>query len=183
MARGINKVILIGNLGNDPEIRSMPNGSAVANLSVATTEGWRDRQSGERQEKTEWHRVVLFERQAEVARDYLRKGSKIYIEGRLQTRKWQDKNGMDRWTTEIVGRDMQMLDSRGDARPGVGEDFGQQPQYGAQPPQHGAQPPQHGAQPPQHGSSACPPRAPSARFGGLHRPPSQLRSPFPPAPS
>ena len=113
MARGINKVILIGNLGADPEVRYMPSGGAVANVNVATTDSWKDRQSGEQQERTEWHRVVLFGRLGEIAGEYLRKGSKVYIEGRLQTRKWQGQDGQDRYTTEIVANDMQMLDSRG----------------------------------------------------------------------
>jgi len=114
MARGINKVILIGNLGSDPEVRYMPSGSAVANLSVATSEAWKDKQTGEQHDRTEWHRVVLFSRLAEIAGEYLRKGSKVYIEGRLQTRKWQDKNtGQDKYTTEIIANDMQMLDSKG----------------------------------------------------------------------
>ncbi len=115
MARGINKVILIGNLGNDPEVRYAANGNAVATLSVATSEGWRDKESGERKERTEWHRVVLFSRLGEIAGEYLRKGSKVYIEGSLRTRKWQDRDGQDRYTTEIVGNDLQMLDSRGEA--------------------------------------------------------------------
>src|SRR5690606_9201086 len=113
MARGVNKVILIGNLGRDPEVRYMPSGSAVANITLATTEVWRDRQTGEQQERTEWHNVVFFNRLAEIAGEYLRKGSKVYVEGSLRTRKWQDKNGQDRYTTEIVASDMQMLDSRG----------------------------------------------------------------------
>jgi len=114
MARGINKVILIGNLGADPEIRHMPNGSAVANINLATSESWKDKNTGEQQERTEWHRVVLFQRLAEIVAEYLKKGSKIYIEGRLQTRKWQDKTtGQDRYTTEIIANEMQMLDSRG----------------------------------------------------------------------
>jgi single-strand DNA-binding protein len=113
MARGVNKVILVGNLGNDPEIKYMPSGSAVANVSVATTDSWRDKGSGERQERTEWHRVVLFGRLAEIAGEYLRKGSQVYIEGRLQTRKWQGQDGQDRYTTEIVANDMQMLGGRG----------------------------------------------------------------------
>jgi single-strand DNA-binding protein len=113
MARGINKVILIGHLGQDPETRAMPSGSAVANLRVATTESWRDKQSGETKESTEWHNVALFGRTAEVAAQYLRKGSQVYIEGRLRTRKWQDKQGNDRYTTEIVANDMQMLGGRG----------------------------------------------------------------------
>ena len=113
MARGINKVILIGNLGQDPEVRFTPSGTAVANLNLATSDTWMDRQSGQRQERTEWHRVVLFNKTAEIAQQYLKKGSKVYIEGRLQTRKWQDQNGQDRYSTEIVANDMQMLDSRG----------------------------------------------------------------------
>lgn len=113
MARGVNKVILIGNLGRDPEIRYMPNGGAVANLAIATSESWKDKNTGEQQEKTEWHRVVFFRRLAEIAGEYLKKGSKVYIEGKLQTKKWQDNNGQDRYTTEIIGSEMQMLDSRG----------------------------------------------------------------------
>jgi single-strand DNA-binding protein len=113
MARGINKVILIGNLGQDPEVRSMPSGGAVANLRIATSESWRDKQSGEMKEQTEWHTVVLFGRLGEVAGEYLKKGSQVYVEGRLRTRKWQDKTGNDRYTTEIVGNEMQMLGGRG----------------------------------------------------------------------
>jgi single-strand DNA-binding protein len=113
MARGVNKVILVGNLGADPEVRYMPNGGAVANVTVATTESWKDKQTGENQEKTEWHRVVFFARLAEIVGEYLKKGSQIYVEGRLQTRKWQDKSGQDRYTTEIVANEMQMLGSRG----------------------------------------------------------------------
>ncbi|MDA8390933.1 MAG: single-stranded DNA-binding protein [Gammaproteobacteria bacterium] len=115
MARGINKVILVGNLGKDPEIRYSPGGGAVANLSVATAESWKDRNTGERQERTEWHRVVLFGKLAEIAQEYLKKGAQIYVEGRLQTRKWQDKDGHDRYTTEIVGNELQMLGGRGGA--------------------------------------------------------------------
>lgn len=113
MARGVNKVILIGNLGRDPEVRYSPNGGAVANITVATSESWKDKNTGEQVEKTEWHRVVFFRRLAEIAGEYLKKGSKVYIEGKLQTRKWQDKDGNDRYTTEIVANEMQMLDSRG----------------------------------------------------------------------
>jgi single-strand DNA-binding protein len=113
MARGINKVILVGNLGNDPDIRYTASGAAVANISVATTDSWRDKESGEQQERTEWHRVVFFGRLAEIVGEYLRKGSQVYIEGRLQTRKWQDKTGNDRYTTEIVANEMQMLGGRG----------------------------------------------------------------------
>jgi single-strand DNA-binding protein len=113
MARGVNKVILIGNLGKDPEVRYMPNGNAVANITLATSESWKDKTTGEQQEKTEWHRVVMFRRLGEIAGEYLKKGSKVYIEGKLQTRKWQDNSGNDRYTTEIVADEMQMLDSRG----------------------------------------------------------------------
>jgi single-strand DNA-binding protein len=114
MARGVNKVILIGNLGKDPEIRYSASGSAIANITVATSESWKDKQTGENVEKTEWHRVVFYQRLAEIAGEYLRKGSKVYLEGRLQTRKWQDKNsGQDRYTTEIIADNMQMLDSKG----------------------------------------------------------------------
>jgi single-strand DNA-binding protein len=113
MARGVNKAILVGNLGSDPETRYTAGGSAVTNVSLATTDSWKDKQSGEQQEKTEWHKVVFFGRLAEIAAEYLRKGSQIYVEGRIQTRKWQGKDGQDRWTTEIVGNEMQMLGSRG----------------------------------------------------------------------
>ena len=113
MARGINKVILIGNLGNDPETRYMPSGGAVTNVSLATSESWKDKQTGQPQERTEWHRVVFFNRLAEIAGEYLRKGSKVYVEGSLRTRKWQDQSGQDKYTTEIVANEMQMLDSRG----------------------------------------------------------------------
>ncbi len=117
MARGINKVILIGNLGADPETRHTAGGNAVANLRVATSETWRDRQSGEQRENTEWHNVVLFGRLGEIAGEYLRKGSKVYLEGRLQTRKWQDRDGNDRYTTEVIANEMQMLDTRGGSAP------------------------------------------------------------------
>ena len=121
MARGINKVILIGHLGQDPEVRSMPYGGSVANLRLATTESWRDKQTGENKEATEWHTVVVFGRTAEVAQQYLRKGSQVFIEGRLRTRKWQDKStGADRYSTEIVANDMQMLGGRGEGGGGGG---------------------------------------------------------------
>ena len=113
MARGVNKVILIGNLGADPETRYTASGSAVTNIRLATTDSWRDRQSGERQERTEWHRVVFFSRLAEVAAEYLRKGSQCYIEGQIRTNKWQGQDGQDRYTTEIIANEMQMLGSRG----------------------------------------------------------------------
>ena len=112
MARGVNKVILVGNLGNDPDMRYTAGGAAVANISLATTDSWRDKESGEKQERTEWHRIVFFGKLAEIVGEYLRKGSQVYVEGRLQTRKWQDKEGTDRYTTEIVANDMQMLGSR-----------------------------------------------------------------------
>src|SRR5580698_11172327 len=118
MARGLNKVILIGNLGADPETRAMPSGLTVANLRVATSESWRDKTSGEQQERTEWHHVALFGRLGEVAAEYLKKGSQVYIEGSLRTRKWQDKQGRDRYTTEIVANEMQMLGGRGGERGG-----------------------------------------------------------------
>jgi single-strand DNA-binding protein len=113
MAGSVNKVILIGNLGQDPEVRYMPSGGAVANVRLATSESWKDKQSGEMQERTEWHTVVFFNRLAEIVGEYLKKGSKVYVEGSLRTRKWQGKDGQDRWTTEIVAQEMQMLDSRG----------------------------------------------------------------------
>ena len=114
MNQGINKIILIGNLGNEPEIRYAPGGDCIANFSVATSESWKDKQTGQRQERTEWHRVVAFRRLGEICGEYLRKGSKVCLEGKLQTRKWQDKQGNDRYTTEIVARDIQILDSRSD---------------------------------------------------------------------
>ena len=120
MARGINKVILVGNLGADPETRYMPSGKAVTNLRIATSEGWKDKQTGDMQERTEWHRVALFDKLAEIAAEYLRKGSQVYIEGSLRTRKWQDKEGKDQYSTEIVARDMQMLGGRGGAGGGGG---------------------------------------------------------------
>ena len=113
MARGINKVILVGNLGADPETRYMPSGSAVTNLSVATSESWKDKQTGEQKDRTEWHKVAMFNRLAEIAAEYLRKGSQVYIEGKIRTRKWQDRDGNDRWTTEIIADEMQMLGGRG----------------------------------------------------------------------
>src|SRR5689334_10232638 len=122
MARGINKVILIGNLGADPETRAMPSGTTVANLRIATSESWRDKQSGEQQERTEWHRVALFGRLAEIAGEYLRKGSQVYIEGSLRTRKWQDKQGNDRYSTEIVASEMQMLGGRGGGGGGAAQE-------------------------------------------------------------
>ena len=122
MSKGVNKVILVGNLGRDPETRYMPSGGAVTTLSIATSESWKDKQTGQQQERTEWHRVVFFNRLAEIAGEYLKKGSKVYVEGSLRTRKWQDQqSGQDRFSTEIVASEMQMLDSRGG---GAGSDFG-----------------------------------------------------------
>ena len=119
-SRGINKVILVGNLGNDPEHRVLPSGGGVTNISLATSESWKDKTSGEQKERTEWHRVVFFNRLSEIAAEYLRKGSKVYVEGALRTRKWQVQSGQDRYTTEIVGAEMQMLDSRGATQDGGG---------------------------------------------------------------
>jgi single-strand DNA-binding protein len=124
MARGINKVILIGNLGADPETRAMPSGMTVANIRIATSENWKDKQSGENKERTEWHNVAMFGRLGEIAGEYLKKGSKVYIEGSLRTRKWQDKSGNDRYTTEIIANEMQMLDSRGGGGMGGGGESG-----------------------------------------------------------
>lgn len=111
MIKGINKVTLLGNLGSDPEVRTMPSGGLMASFSLATSEIWKDKQSGEKQEKTEWHRIVLFQRLAEIAQEYLKKGARVYLEGKLQTRKWQDKQGQDHFTTEIVGHELHLLDS------------------------------------------------------------------------
>jgi single-strand DNA-binding protein len=124
MARGINKVIIIGNLGQDPETRYMPSGSAVTNFTVATNESWKDKQTGEQKDRTEWHRVAMFNRLAEIAAEYLRKGSQVYIEGKLRTRKWQDRDGNDRWTTEIIADEMQMLGGRGGGSAPMNQDPG-----------------------------------------------------------
>ena len=153
MARGINKVILIGNVGQDPEVKYMPSGGAVTNISVATSESWKDKNTGQQQERTEWHRVVFFNRLGEIAGEYLRKGSKVYIEGSLRTRKWQAQDGSDRYTTEIVANEMQMLDGRGDNAGGMGAgmgaaaamgNFDQSPQYNSAPAQGGYNPNQGG---------------------------------------
>ena len=164
MARGINKVILIGNLGNDPETRYMPSGGAVTNVSVATSESWKDTQTGQPQERTEWHRVVFFNRLAEIAGEYLRKGSKVYVEGSLRTRKWQDKSGQDKYTTEIVASEMQMLDSRGGGQAAPYPDDG----YASQAPASAggaAAAPQQGAAPQQAApQQAAPQAAPAGDF-------------------
>lgn len=153
MARGINKVILVGNLGNDPDMRATQSGAQIANLSIATSESWRDKQTGEMQERTEWHRVVFFNRLAEIAGQYLKKGSKVYIEGKLQTRSWDDQaTGQKKYSTEIIGNEMQMLDSRGDNMGGgyapaqapaqpMGQPMGQPAQAPARPPQPAVAPP------------------------------------------
>lgn len=148
MARGVNKVILIGNLGNEPDTKYLPSGNAVTNITVATSDSWKDKQTGQQQERTEWHRVVFFNRLAEIAGEYLHKGSKVYLEGALRTRKWQDQQGQDRYSTEIVASEMQMLDSRGDGGNNGGY---QQPQAGGyqqpqQAPQQNYQPQQQAPQ-------------------------------------
>jgi single-strand DNA-binding protein len=120
MARGINKVILVGNLGADPDTRYMPSGKAVTNIRIATSESWKDRQTGDQQERTEWHSIVMYDKLGEIAAEYLRKGSQVYVEGKLRTRKWQDKEGKDRYTTEIIADQMQMLGGRGGAGGGTG---------------------------------------------------------------
>ncbi|MFI4889995.1 MAG: single-stranded DNA-binding protein [Steroidobacterales bacterium] len=124
MSRGVNKVILVGNLGADPESRSMPSGMTVTNIRIATSESWKDKSSGAQQEKTEWHHIALFGRLGEIAAEYLRKGSQVYIEGKLRTRKWQDKQGNDRYTTEIIADNMQMLGARGGGAAAAGERSG-----------------------------------------------------------
>lgn len=169
-SRGVNKVILVGNLGNDPEVRYMPNGNAVANLSLATSESWKDQQ-GQMQERTEWHRLTMYRRLAEVAGEYLRKGSQIYVEGKLQTRKWQDQQGQDRYTTEIIVDQMQMLGGRTQDGAGQGGGYsapmgGQQqggyqnrPQQQNNAPQQGGYPQQGGQQAPAQQGQGKPPMA------------------------
>ncbi len=152
MARGVNKVIIIGNLGNDPEQKAMPNGNAVVNITVATSESWKDKQTGQQQERTEWHRVVFFNRLAEIAGQYLSKGSKVYLEGSLRTRKWQDQSGNDRYTTEIVASEMQMLDSR--------ESGGQYQAPQQQAPRQQQAPQQYQQQAPQQYQQQAPQQAP-----------------------
>ena len=126
MARGINKVILVGNIGGDPETRYMPNGGAVTNITLATSDSWKDKNTGQMNERTEWHRIVFFNRLAEIAGEYLRKGSKVYVEGALRTRKWQGQDGQDRYTTEIVASEMQMLDGRNGGGDNMGGGYQQQ---------------------------------------------------------
>ncbi|GAA0545653.1 hypothetical protein GCM10009098_11510 [Rheinheimera aquimaris] len=175
MARGINKVILIGNLGTDPEVRYMPQGGAVANLTVATSESWTDKATNERKEQTEWHRVVIYQRLAEIAGEYLRKGSKVYIEGKLKTRKWQDKDGVERYTTEIIANELQMLDGRGEGQQqGGGMGGGQQGGYQKPAaPQGGYQQaaPQQAYQAPAQGGYQQ--AAPQQQSGGYQQRPAQ----------
>ncbi|MEQ8515609.1 MAG: single-stranded DNA-binding protein [Chromatocurvus sp.] len=154
-SRGVNKVILVGNLGNDPETRYMPSGGAVTNISVATSEVWKDKQTGQPQERTEWHRIVFFNKLAEIAGEYLRKGSKVYVEGTLRTRKWQDQSGQDRYSTEVIANEMQMLDSRG------GQGGGQQSSGPDPYDQTAAQqqpPPRGSSKPSSQGQSSEPPQ-------------------------
>ena len=179
MARGVNKVILVGNLGQDPEVRYMPNGNGVANISIATTDSWKDKNTGQMQERTEWHRVVLFGKLAEVAGEYLRKGSQVYIEGRLQTRKWTDQSGQEKYTTEIVvdmGGQMQMLGGRGEQQGGgqyQGQQsggFNQQPQYNQAPQQQHAPQQQGGFAPQQqqsHQQGGFAPQQQQSQQGGF----------------
>lgn len=151
MARGVNKVILIGNVGQDPEVKYMPSGGAVTNISVATSESWKDKNTGQMQERTEWHRVVMFNRLGEIAGEFLRKGSKVYIEGSLRTRKWQGQDGSDRFTTEIVADQMQMLDGRGEGANTGGNQGGYQGGYEA-PPSGGGRPANQNAAPQNQGN-------------------------------
>jgi single-strand DNA-binding protein len=143
MARGINKVILVGNLGQDPETRYMPSGGAVTNFTLATNESWKDKQTGEQKERTEWHRVAMFNRLAEIAAEYLRKGSQVYVEGKLRTRKWQDKDGNDRYTTEVIADEMQMLGGRGTGYEGGGSGGGSGSSSGGGSPRSGQAGPQN----------------------------------------
>ena len=156
MARGVNKVIIVGNLGQDPEVRYTPSGSAVANVSIATSEQWKDKQTGENHEKTEWHRVVFFNRLAEIVAEYLKKGRQVYVEGRLQTRKWQDQSGNDRYTTEIVASEMQMLGGREAGSSGFDQGMDQSQ-----------------AQPTARAASAAPSSAPAAGGGQQAKAPEQ----------
>ena len=176
-SRGVNKVILVGNLGQDPEVRYMPNGNAVANITVATSESWKD-QSGQKQERTEWHRVVMFGKLAEITGEYLRKGSQVYLEGKLQTRKWKDQSGQDRYSTEVVvdqGGQMQMLGGRGQGQAAGAPAQGgyQQPQQQA--PQQGGYAPKPQQSAPQQGGYAPKPQAAPAQ-GGYQQPQQQQQA-------
>jgi single-strand DNA-binding protein len=154
MARGVNKVIIVGNCGQDPETRFMPSGGAVTNLSIATSESWKDKNTGDQQERTEWHRVVFFNRLAEIAGEYIKKGSKLYVEGSLRTRKWQGQDGQDRYTTEIVASEMQMLDSRGGQQGGGDYQQSSNQQYGQQSAPQQNTPQQQAPSAPQQGQNA-----------------------------
>jgi single-strand DNA-binding protein len=170
--RSVNKVVLVGNLGKDPEMRYMPNGNAVANLTLATTESWKDKQTGERKDKTEWHRLTVFNRLGEMCGEYLKKGTKIYVEGKLQTRKWQGQDGQDRYTTEIVVSEIQMLDSRNQA-PGQGQYQANQPQQGAPAQQSWGNAPQAPAQ------QAAPQMAPAYQQPAPAQKPAPAQQPKP----
>lgn len=176
MARGINKVILIGNLGQDPEVRFTPSGTAVANLSLATSDSWMDRQTGQRQERTEWHRVVMFNKLAEIAQQYLKKGSKLYVEGRIQTRKWQDQNGQDKYSTEIVANNMEMLDSRG-GQGGAPAGGQYQPQQGGNFGGAQQQPQQQYAGNYAGGQQQPPPQQQGGNYGGGQQQPAPQQPP------
>ena len=158
-SRGVNKVILIGNLGNDPEVKQIQSGSTVTTLSIATSESWTDKQSGQKQERTEWHRVVFFNRLAEIAGQYLKKGSKVYVEGSLRTRKWQDQQGVEKYTTEIMGNELQMLDSRQDGGGSYQSQGQSQPSY-SQPSYSAPQPQQSQRPAPQPQQQSAPPSGP-----------------------
>lgn len=146
MARGVNKVIIVGNCGQDPETRFMPSGGAVTNLSIATSESWKDKNTGDQQERTEWHRVTFYNRLAEIAGEYVKKGSKLYVEGSLRTRKWQAQDGQDRYTTEIIASEMQMLDTRSGAQGGYDASQQQGGGYQNSAPQQNSSAPQQGQQ-------------------------------------
>jgi len=175
MARGVNKVILVGNIGGDPEVRYMPSGNAVTNVTIATSETWKDKQTGQNQERTEWHRVVFFNRLGEIAGEYLRKGSKVYVEGSLRTRKWQGQDGQDRYTTEIVASEMQMLDSRGGSSEGGYQAPQQQGGYQQQAPQQQA--PQQQA--PKQNYQQAPQQAPQQQNRPAAPAPQQQSQPAP----
>ena len=165
-SRGVNKVILVGNMGQDPETRYLPSGGAVTNITLATSESWKDKTSGQQQERTEWHRVVFFNRLGEIAGEYLRKGSKVYVEGSLRTRKWQGKDGQDRYTTEIVASEMQMLDSRGGDSAGGGQYQQPAPQQSAPQQQQQRSAPQQQAPQQQYAPQQAP-AAPQSAPGGF----------------
>ncbi|WP_394248661.1 single-stranded DNA-binding protein [Vibrio profundi] len=182
-SRGVNKVILVGNLGNDPEIRYMPNGGAVANITIATSESWRDKATGEQREKTEWHRVALFGKLAEVAGEYLRKGSQVYIEGQLQTRKWQDQSGQDRYTTEVVVQGfngvMQMLGGRAQGGAPAQGGMGQQQGGWGQPQQPAVQQAPQQQQPQQFNNAPAQQQAPQQAQPQYNEPPMDFDDDIP----